>query len=242
MGINWTEVCKRLLALVEQSEKTGKGTYSLRKLLALVRYMAPEAQAENPDLFDISRQREIRKEQFWELCQLLTEEERLDIAVQCAKDLEPYFPEEIQEVFELLEVQSGDDQREKNYEKLNRYLRRIDGAISVGRYTLALKLTNRLLKEYYRAFLHTRMAYEETRKEEISWMSASVCRYIMRYYRRYRISYSERRLLLITNVTNVLFNTMSALNTTNRPAIDKAIAVYARNNANRIVRYLSRWM
>ncbi|MCB0642718.1 MAG: hypothetical protein KDC44_13815, partial [Phaeodactylibacter sp.] len=154
-------------------------------------------------------------------------------------------PDTVQELVEELDlaIQPPAVRREKNIEKLNRYLSRIDAAIQEGRYTLAFKLTNRCLIEYYRAFIRSHQIPSMGTMDNINLMSIHICRYIIGYFNKYRIPYTERRVLLITTVTNVLFTTMRHIqSSTAKVKVDKAIAIYARNNMNRIARFLSRYI
>ncbi|MCB0684402.1 MAG: hypothetical protein KDC32_26345 [Saprospiraceae bacterium] len=240
MALNWIKECNGLLDLIEKSEQTGIGDYSRRKLLGLVRYVAPDhiptAIPSEPD-----------RHQLLNLLLDLPENERFEVLEQSAHDLEPHFTRPVHRLLEALEESREESEMpvirlENRVDKLNRYLKRIDGAILHGRYTLAMKLTNRLLKEYYRAFLVSVDNYD-LKKEDLNLMSISVCRYIVNYFKKNRIPYTERRILLITTVTNVLFTTMRHINrSAGKYPIDKAIAIYARNNVNRIVRFLSRWL
>ncbi|RMF32737.1 MAG: hypothetical protein D6765_00005 [Bacteroidetes bacterium] len=131
-----------------------------------------------------------------------------------------------------------------NTEKLNKYLSRIDGAILQGRYYLALKLANRLLKQYYRTFISAKIPYERER-DNIRLMAISICRYLLRYFRKYRVPYSERALLSIALVTNVVFINMTSTSKDSpedQNVIDRATATYVRDNVSRIVRYLMKYL
>lgn len=245
MQLNWERACKLLLDLVEQQPNGKKGAaYDYKKLSGLVRYVYPEAfqgaSISQKELLEADRAT-------WRSFLLsIPEEERFQVFEQFAEDLSHHKSQELHELTDLLDlaVQPPPVRREKNIEKLNRYLMRIDGAIYAGRYTLAFKLTNRCLMEYYRAFMRSHQILSMGKKEDINLMSISICRYIISYFRTYRIPYTERRILLITTVTNVLFTTMSNLQSTgsSKFKVDKAIAIYARNNMNRIARFLSRYI
>jgi len=244
MQLNWERACKLLLDLIEQQPNGKKGTYDYQKLLGLIRYVYPEAFSGGA----ISKQELLEADRTtWHFFLLaIPEEERFQLFEQFAEDLSHHKSQELHDLTDLLDlaVQPPPVRREKNIEKLNRYLKRIDGAIYAGRYTLAFKLTNRCLMEYYRAFMRSHQILSMGKKEDINLMSISICRYIISYFRKYRIPYTERRILLITTVTNVLFTTMSNLQSTSSSKfkVDKAIAIYARNNMNRIARFLSRYI
>lgn len=243
MEINWTEGCQLMLDLVERSEATGKGQYSNRKVFGLIRLFFPDWTQLHPE---VDARTPFSREQLTEWLYDTPEYERGRILEQVSLDLMNYFPRECRLLLSLsaqAQDESESSLREKNYEKANRYLRRIDSAITNGRYNLAFNLTNRLLKEYYRAFLHTYAVPLNSPREELPLMSISVCRYLLKYFQNNRIPFNEKRLLLMTTVTNVLFTTQDNLKKSpNTFAVDKAIAIYARNNVNRIARFLSRFL
>lgn len=130
-------------------------------------------------------------------------------------------------------------------EQLQRYLTWIDAAILAGNYTLAVALANRCLRESYGSFISYKMPLERTTKnyKNIRRQSVIIVRWMRMYFNRQRIPYPERRLLLMTLVTNILF--ISMLNTMEQGEeyiTDKAMAAYARDNVDSIVRFLMRFM
>jgi len=173
----------------------------------------------------------------------LDEDERLTVFKKCLYDLRNIFPKDVQELEVWLddtpEASETDVQKSRRAEKLNRYLKRIDGAIYARRYTLALKLANRCLKEYYQDFLNYKMP-ESKSLGNINQMSWSIYRYIVRYFRRYNIPYPSHRLIFMTMVTNAIFMTMNNLIDENT-YVDRAFAMYARDNVNSIVRFLLKY-
>lgn len=128
-----------------------------------------------------------------------------------------------------------------NTEKLNKYLSRIDGAIVQGRYNLALKLTDRLLKQYYRSFLTGKIA-PTGNYDNVRVMSILICRYLKRHFRQYQIPYSERRIFLIALISNVLFiYSLNLSDTSEEQILDEATAKYVRQNVSTIIEYLMRY-
>jgi hypothetical protein len=243
MEFSWIQEGEALFDLVRRSEQADQRIYSLRKLLGLVRFVCPEALVgETLDEWSLIFSREPHK--FVQLFIDIPEEDRVEIYERCVSDLQPYYPHTTASMLSHLAIylEEREAQKEGSLDKLNRYLRRIDGAILAGRYSLALQLTNRCLMEYYRQFMKQHMPFEPLHYD-LNIMSLSVVRYMGRYFRKYRIPYKEQSLLLMTTVTNVLATTVRSLNRKNSSLmIDKAIAVYARNNVQRIVRFLSKYL
>ncbi len=129
-----------------------------------------------------------------------------------------------------------------NTEKLNRYLFRIDGAILKGRYHLALKLTNRLLKQYYKSLLLTKLP-EHPKSNDVRSMSNSICRYLLKYYKKYKIPHWDRRIFLISLVSNVVFiYMMHTSKSGEEQIIDKATAIYMREKVNYIILFLMKYL
>lgn len=129
-----------------------------------------------------------------------------------------------------------------NTEKLNHYLARIDTAIAEGRYQLAVRLANRCLRQYYRAFIEeNNIPVEPMRLENIRLMALSICRYLNSYFRQREIPYSERRLIFISLASHFIFLASMPLDQDATSAPDKAMAMYARENLNEIICYLSRY-
>jgi hypothetical protein len=129
-----------------------------------------------------------------------------------------------------------------NTEKLNKYISRIDGAIHAGRYNLALKLAHRCLRQYYKCFMTDNIPAELAQSDNVRVMAVSICRYLNTYFRKYNIPYSERRLIFISLVSNVIF--ISAMNLAESQEdflADKALATYARENVHDIISYMMRY-
>ncbi len=172
----------------------------------------------------------------------LEEEDRIKAFQVAIRYLSPLFPDDLDEIEYFLEhverenAQQGQSSYYKRLDKLNRYLKRVDGAINSRKYSLAMGLAHRCLREYYRDFLKYTMKYEAIHTNNINQMAIYIYRYILKYFKSNNIPYSATRLLFITVVTNVLFVTMST-----NSYIDRALATYARDNVNSIVRFLARY-
>lgn len=128
-----------------------------------------------------------------------------------------------------------------NTEKVNKYLSRIDGAIVQGRYNLALKLANRLLKHYYRSFIASNIP-TENENENIRLMSISISRYLSNYYRNCSIPYPERRILMMSIITDVVdVHNLYTHESQEESIIDKATATYVFENVRSVVGYLRKY-
>lgn len=237
MSENLVKCCQELLDLVDASEASGLGAYDQAKLQALIFYIYPHTHSLEATRNPVSDARTCSENMLNEL----PVEVRREVMIHAVKDLETFFPDQCEQLLDNLSpiIQT---RSVKNTDKLNKYLRHIDAAIHAGRYTLAFQLTNRCLKEYYRAYLKTTRHHWESKSENVQWMSISVVRYLLTYFRSNAIPYSERRMLLMTTVSNMLHTTMARLKSTSgKYAIDKAIAIYARNNMKRIAKFLSKY-
>jgi hypothetical protein len=127
-------------------------------------------------------------------------------------------------------------------EKVLKYLASIDLAITRGKYAVAMKLANRLLKHYYRSFISEKISAEQE-ADNIRLMSTIITRYLIRHYRQYKIPYSEKRLMVMQLISSVLVIYM--MNTSDTPedmqVIDKATATYIRDNVGNVVTFLSKY-
>lgn len=244
MEPDWIQESEVLIKILQRASVEHPLRFSYRSFLGLVRFMCPECLT-GVDLEETAQRFANDRGAFTRFLLDIPEPDRMRVYVQFARDISKVYPLPAQHMLEELGHHAAlgvASHRENHTEKLNRYLKRIDGAILVGRYTLAFNLTNRLLKEYYREFLDAKMPIDAA-VEDIHLMSVSISRYVVQYFRKHYIPYSERRILLISTVTNVLATTMGNLNrSAGAFSIDKAIAIYARNNVQRIVRFLSRLM
>ena len=130
-----------------------------------------------------------------------------------------------------------------NTERLNKDLARIDGAILAGRYNLAMKLAHRSLRQYYRVVINEKdIPTEQMQVENVRQMAVYISKYLLKYFRKYEIPHSERRLMFISLASNVIF--MSNMSITESPddsPADKALATYARENVNSIISYLMKY-
>ncbi|MFQ5446924.1 MAG: hypothetical protein ACE5FF_08320 [Saprospiraceae bacterium] len=130
-----------------------------------------------------------------------------------------------------------------NTEKLNKCLSRIDGAIMAGKYNLALKLAHRYLRQYYLSFVKRHnVPLEQLQPENVRYLAITICRYLNSYFRKYDIPFSERRLMFISLVSNIIFiATMNLYDSRDDYLADKAMATYARENVGNIISYLLRY-
>ena len=129
-----------------------------------------------------------------------------------------------------------------NTERLNKDLARIDGAIMAGRYNLALKLAHRSLRQYYASFLKRNELYTEQMKaDNIRQMAIYISKYLLKYFRKYNIPYSERRIIFISLVSHFIFITTMNLSDSDDYLTDKATATFARENVYNIISYLMRY-
>lgn len=127
-------------------------------------------------------------------------------------------------------------------ERLNKDLARIDGAIMAGRYNLAMKLAHRSLKHYYSALLSSNeIATEQVKTDNVRLMALHISKYLLKYFRKYDIPYSERRVIFISLVSNFIFITTMNLTESDDYLTDKATATYARENVYNIISYLMRY-
>ncbi|GEM_PF-1948421 len=247
MEINGPRLTSKLIELVRKAEGQAGSEWSLHNLYALVRLKRPELFESNvwlPKPGD-----SLTPNAVYHLLLDLSEEDLTEVAQQVCQDLQFHYPIETFEIRMMLEGK-GEwvpdlPNREKHIEKVNRYLRRIDGAILAGRYSLAVKLTNRCLREYYRTFLHScSLVREEFKKEDLNKMAVQICRFLLVYARKYGIPYPESRILLISSISAHINEAASNIDRLpdGEARTDKAMALYARYNVNRIIRFLSRFM
>ncbi|MEZ4952045.1 MAG: hypothetical protein R2825_00555 [Saprospiraceae bacterium] len=129
-----------------------------------------------------------------------------------------------------------------NTERLNKDLARIDGAIMAGRYNLAMKLAHRSLRQYYSSILKTNEIYaEQIKADNVRQMAVYISKYLLKYFRKYNIPYSERRVIFISLVSNFIFIATMNLTESDEHLTDKATATYARENVYNIISYLMRY-
>ena len=120
---------------------------------------------------------------------------------------------------------------------------RIDGAIMQGRYSLALKLVNRFLKLYYSSFINYKIPYA-SKSDNLRFMSIQISRYLLRYFRKYKIPYSERRIFVMNLISSVVVLYMVNMNEAGEEVnvIDKATATYLRENMDQIFNFLNKYV
>ncbi len=129
-----------------------------------------------------------------------------------------------------------------NTERLNKDLARIDGAIMAGRYNLAMKLAHRSLRQYYASFIRdNEITSEQVHAANVRQMAIYISKYLLRYFRKYGIPYSERRVIFISLVSNFIFIATMNLTDSDEAFTDKATATYARENVYNIISYLMRY-
>lgn len=234
--MTWSVACRELVEIIFSCDLRLSNIFKKR----LHEYIA----ALHPDvLIDSYLSNADDEKTFYSSALLALEEEDRIKAFQVAiRYLSPLFPDALDKIeyfLEHLEREQANQEQTSYYkrlDKLNRYLKRVDGAINSRKYALAMGLANRCLMEYYRDFMKYTMKYEAIHTNNINQMAIYIYRYILKYFRSNNIPYSATRLLYITMVTNVLFVTMST-----NSYIDRALATYARDNVNSIVRFLARY-
>lgn len=238
--INWQQASEQLVDIIMSCPTRVQQIFSEK----LHRYIA----STHPDvLIDhfLEQRAEIFDYQAFYTSALLALElpHRIEVFQRCIRDLGSIFPVELEEIEQFVEEQSQQHQsyftqRKERVDKLNRYLKRIDGAINNRRYSLALGLANRCLKEYYSHFLKHTVKYDfNAQTTSMNQMAFQIYRYIIKYFKANNIPYSATRLLFITIATNALFIAMSSTSY----MVDKSVATYARDNVNSIVRFLLRY-
>lgn len=127
-------------------------------------------------------------------------------------------------------------------ERLNKDLARIDGAIMAGRYNLAMKLAHRSLRQYYSTFISDNgIKAEHIQPDNVRQMAIYISKYLLKYFRKYEIPYSERRVIFISLVSNFIFIATMNLADSDEYLTDKATATYARENVYNIISYLMRY-
>lgn len=130
-------------------------------------------------------------------------------------------------------------------EQLQKYLHRIDYAIGEGRYTLAVALANRCLRESYGSFISKKLPGlpSDESTAGIRRRCVIIVRWMRMYFHRQRIPYPEQRLLLMTVATNVMvLSLLHNMEQGDDYMTDKATAAYARENLDSIVRFLQQFM
>jgi len=236
--MKWSAACRELVETIFSCSFSKKNVFKQR----LHQYITEK----HPDVFIdnyIKGVEQTNNEVTFYASALLAieEEDRIQAFRVCIKYLSALFPNKMMELEQFLEEQEQTNRtylqnRKERIDKLNRYLKRIDGAINNGRYSLALGLANRCLREYYSHFLRHTMKYEASKTYSMNQMAIYIYRYILRYFKTNNIPYSATQLLFITISTNALF-----LARTSNAYVDKAVATYARDNVNSIVRFLVRY-
>lgn len=236
--VNWTYACEELVEIVFSCPFNKHNVFKQR-LHQYITELHPDVLI---DSYLEHTESEADEKTFYRSALLaLDEGYRIRVFQSCIKDLSIVFPDEMLRLEKFVEAEGAKHQsyfqlRKERMDKLNRYLKRIDGLINNGRYNLALGLANRCLREYYSHFLKHTMNYDSSKTYSMNQMAIYIYRYILRYFRTNNIPYSATRLLFITIVTNALFIAM-----TSNAYVDKAIATYARDNLNSIVRFLVRY-
>jgi hypothetical protein len=231
--MDWIHETEILVRLLDRASEMHSDRFSYRYFLSLVRYFHPGSGY--PEM----RQEEFEQDKtaFARFLLDIPEPERVRIYEQFARDVQRLFPVPAQHLLD--ELGCGEEAPVPFcLEKFNRYLKWVDAAILSKRYVLALYLAHRLLDEYYRDFLREKDLVQGAAAGDLHFMSITVCRYVAQYFRERYIPYSERRVMLIARVSEVLARLRR---TSGAARVDKSQAMYARDNVRRIVRFLSRF-
>lgn len=175
----------------------------------------------------------------------LNQSRRVSVFRKILSDLSPPFPHEVSRIENDLEILlSQQSAHQDKIFKLYKYLKRIDGAITSQRYTLAVLLTKRCLNEYYCYFITLRCsAYHQKNYGELNEMAVQVIKYVIGTLQKQKAPHSLTSLTKIALVTNSLSLTEQNIHRLgDGTAIDKGTALYYRENLNSIVRFLVKFL
>lgn len=117
--------------------------------------------------------------------------------------------------------------------RLVKYSRLIDRAISEKRYSLATQMAYRCVLEYHRLFLRYSMPHSKSMTQNAFQLSVVTVKYL-RTKSKYLSRHSPRQLLKLLKTSYYLTN----LTKTKWGKIDKATAVFARDQSLAMARYL----
>jgi hypothetical protein len=249
--LQWIAILKNVLFLCSEAAKSKEIDYSWNKLYGLIRYYAPDQQKK---LQLITQQKEATDQQEEILLEILIstpENERIQIVRHIGEDLKIHFPDACEELCSIENFNSNmpSVRYQKNLKKLNRYISLTDKAIVKGKYYLAYRLTYRCLSEYYKEFLNKHHVQINSKPEDISHTSISVYHYILKYLNKYGSSAPTKHFLYFSMVTHNLKEDESEVKK-NKTAEDKKAyelkfdrlyAEYAKDNVQKIIKYISKY-
>ena len=128
--------------------------------------------------------------------------------------------------------------KQSSTEILNKYLRWIDEAIARRKYMLAYRIAHRCLNNHYSDFIHTNIPGEKA-LDNLSTKSISISRYLMS---QGKSGADAERISRIPMVTSSMFGFDNRLFNHSKKYVDRAYALFARNNVSAIVNMLNKHM
>ncbi len=239
----WTKISIAISDLVYQAKYQHNCVFYQDRLLQYIRIADTNTLIDAQKRLKNKRNPEVKRIVYALLG--LNQSRRVHVIRKAILDLSPAFPKEVADLENKLEcLLSTKNKHRQQIVKLYKYLKRIDGAINDGRYDLVLRLANRCLKEYYSYFLNLKFpSCEELKKGETNIMSIKIVHYIIRYLEQKGIPYSTSKVITITLFSNMLSTANQSVPSVKAPVtIDKAIAVYTRENLNLIIRFINRFI
>lgn len=247
--LQWIAILKSVLDLTTQAHECPDIPYKRNKLFGLIRYYAPEQQKALEQIIAEQQSPVKFQEQLLDLLIRIPENERTQIVQHIGKDLSKYFPEACEDLcsIELFNNELPAIRYQKNLIKLNRYLTLTDRAILRGKYYLAYKLTYRCLKEYYRIFQNKHHIQVQSDPKDISHTSISVYHYILKQLTKYGNSAPTKNLLYFSMVSQNLTEEEQPESQTKEEKkayenqFDRLYAEYAKDNVQKIIRYISKY-
>lgn len=246
--LQWIAILRNLLYLTSLAHQSEHIPYDRVKLFGLIRYYAPEKQKALSAIRSspVSDDKEL-EEQLLDLLLSISENERIQIAHHIGNDLKAYFPQECEELTTLENYNSDMPviRYQKNLIKLNKYISLVDIAILKGKYYLAYKVTYRCLREYYRDFQYKHRIQLNSDPKDISHSSISVYHYILKYLNKYGHQAPSRYLLYFSMVSHNLSEDEEKDNPNDEKSkekkYDRLYAEYAKDNVQKIIRYISKY-
>jgi len=240
---DWAKISLAISQLVHMAKQHHKCVFYQDRLLQYIRIADINTLINAQSRLKSKRNSEIKRIVYALLG--LNQSRRVHVIRKILLDLSPAFPKEVADLEGQLEdLLSTKNKHHRQIIKLYKYLKRIDGAINDGRYELVLKLANRYLKEYYSYFLNLKFpSCEELKKGETNLMSIKIVHYIIKYLEQKGIPYSTSKVITINLFSNMLSIANQASPTISETArVDKAVAIYTRENLNLIVRFINRFI
>ena len=240
---DWAKISLAISGLVYQAKHQYKCAFYQDRLLQYIRIADTDTLIDAQGKLKNKRKREVKRIVYALLG--LNQSRRVHVIRKALLDLSPAFPKEVADLESQLEcLLSTNNKHRQQFIKLYKYLKRIDGAINDGRYDLVLKLANRCLKEYYSYFLNLKFpSCEELKNGKTNLMSIKIVHYIIKYLEQKGIPYTTSKVITITLFSNMLsVANQPALAIEEEATIDKAVAVYTRENLNLIIRFINRFI